>query len=64
VRVDTTNGILEEHDAVGTLPSGEEFRFRVAVVVTVADGRIASLNEYFDTAQGPRAKLAAAAQAS
>ena len=50
VCVETDDGFVEEHDAVCTLPDGSEFRGRACVVATVSDGKIATFNEYFDSA--------------
>jgi ketosteroid isomerase-like protein len=51
VRVETGNGFVEEHDAVGTLPDGTVFRIAACVVAVVADGRIVTMHEYLDSAQ-------------
>ncbi len=50
VRSDTEDGFVEEHDAVGTLSDGTEVRAQVCVVGAVADGKIANMREYVDSA--------------
>ncbi|MEW6270423.1 MAG: nuclear transport factor 2 family protein [Thermodesulfobacteriota bacterium] len=46
----TATGFVEQHTTCGTAPTGKEFRFAACIVVRVDDGRIARLEEYFDTA--------------
>lgn len=48
-RVVGERAVVEEHDVVATLPSGDELRLYACVVVRVDDdGRITSLDEYVD----------------
>jgi ketosteroid isomerase-like protein len=50
-RTATAGGFIEQHVLRGTAPSGEELRVPACIVCTVHDGRIARLDEYFDSAQ-------------
>jgi len=51
IRVDTTDGFVEEHEVCATLPDGAKFRAWVCVVGKVEGGLISSLHEYFDSAE-------------
>ncbi|MEX0782448.1 MAG: nuclear transport factor 2 family protein [Dehalococcoidia bacterium] len=46
----TETGFIEQHMTCGTGPSGVEFRFPACIVVTIVDGKISRLDEYFDSA--------------
>ena len=50
VRAATENGFVEEHDFCGTFADGSTLRIGAAIVATVADGKIASMHEYTDSA--------------
>lgn len=47
-RAETADGFVQEHTLSGTLPDGTRFSLPAAIFVTVKDGRIAALREYFD----------------
>lgn len=51
VRRDTTDGFVEEHEVCATLPDGTKFRAWVCIVAIVEGGLIASMHEYFDSAE-------------
>lgn len=62
VRVTPFNGgFLQQHRWVGKTVSGEEFALSACAVVRIRNGRIASIDEYFDSA--PIARLGVAAWA-
>ena len=44
------NGFIEQHVTCGIGPNGRAFAIPACVVCTVVDGRIARLDEYFDSA--------------
>ena len=47
----TDSGFVEQHVTCGTSPGGRPFAIPTCLVVTVADGKIARLDEYLDSAQ-------------
>lgn len=58
VRVDTENGFVEEHSGHLTRPDGREVRTSAVVVGVVANGKIVSMHEYVDSAQGAQIREA------
>ncbi len=49
-----SGGFVQQHVVCGIKAGGEAFRVPVCMVVTVSDGRIARIDEYFDSAQDAR----------
>jgi ketosteroid isomerase-like protein len=50
-RTVTDSGFIEQHVLRGRAPNGVELRVPACLVCTVVDGRIARVDEYFDSAQ-------------
>ncbi len=53
-RIATADGFVQQHVLRGTNRSGEEVELPACMVVTVADGRITRLEEYFDSRHAER----------
>lgn len=50
----TDSGYVQRHVVAGRKLNGDEFRVLTCYFVTVRDGQILKLHEYFDSAQDPR----------
>ena len=60
VRVATSNGFVEEHDACGTLADGTEVRVHACIVAVMVEGLVSTMHEYLDTRSAGARALAAA----
>ena len=47
------DGFVEQHDVTGRI-DGKEFHVRTCIIVTVSDGRVSRIDEWWDSAQAPR----------
>lgn len=62
-RLAVEGGVFQQHVLTGTLPDGTAIAMPAAMYLTVADGRVARIEEYLDSAQAAPLRAARAALA-